>query len=294
MITQESWEGTRPLRTPSGLVFATMTGAELLGLTTQGGATLQSTLHGLQLRTTPRPGDLPLFARTDELLFAGVLQAGRATDLGWSPADGPRMRVAPPRDARVRFVQSPDLEVACADLSLEPGYTEHMSANRWLRGRGRVAVAASPGGPTMLELRLSDRVKVTQLDRNGPHAKIAWRIDDGKLDDATVIGWVDARLLRDLDTRGGGGGTGYTGGLEGTSHWIGCQTEHPLLVDAGRGPEHVGTILAGTRVRKGPPRGALVQVEIEGPAVRQVPPPLRLHARAKFLLAPEHATECSR
>ena len=295
VITQEWWTTTsrRELRTPSGLVFATITQAESLTLTTQGGATLQSKLHGLELRTTPRAGDIPLFARTDELLFAGVLQAGRATDLGWSPADGPRMRVAPPRDPRVRFIQNPELAVACADLSLVPGDSEHLGADRWLRARGSIAVAASPGGPTVLKLQLPRAVTVTQLDRNGPHAKIAWLIDDGKLADATVIGWVDARLVSDLDRKGGGGGTGSGMGLEGSSHWSGCQTEHPLLVDAGRGPEPVGTILAGTRVRKGPRRGALVSVELEGPSVRQVPPPLRLRAGAKFLLAPDHATECS-
>ncbi len=297
VITQEWWTSDWPrvLRTPSGLAFGTTTQAQNVGLTTQGGATLQSDVHGLRLRTTPRSSDLPLFARTDELLFAGVLQAGRATDLGWSPGDGPRMRVAPLRDARVRFVHSPELEVACADLSLMPGTSEHLGADRRLRARGSIAVAASPGGPTVLKLQLPRAVAVTQLDRNGPHAKIAWLIDDGKLADATVIGWVDARLVSELDHKGGGGGTGISlGGLEASSHWGGCQTEHPLLVDAGRGPESVGTILAGTRVRKGPRRGALVEVESMGTRVRLDPSPLRVRAGAKFLLNPDDATECSR
>jgi hypothetical protein len=85
-------------------------------------------------------------------------------------------------------------------------------------------------------------------------------------------------------------GTGM--GMEGTSHWSGCRTDHPLLADAGGGPENVGTILRGTRISKGKRHGALVAVEIVGPALRQVPPPLKLRAGARFLLAPADATEC--
>ena len=286
----------RALRTPSGRVFATIHQADELTVSTQGGAAVQTRLHGLLLRTTPRAGDLPLFVRNDELLFAGVLQAGQSTGLGWSPAAGPHMRVAPPRDPRVRFVQRPDREVACADLTLVPGYGEHESGDHGLRARPSIAVAASPGGPAAVELRLAKDVLIAQLDRNGPQAKIAWSIEEGALADATVIGWVDARLVTDF--RGGKGGSGMSGmsgmgmGMEGTSHWSGCRTDHPLLVDAGRGPEEVGTILAGTRITRGPRRGALVAVDIVGPALRHNPAPFQLRAGVRFLLAPADATEC--
>jgi hypothetical protein len=172
-----------------------MTMADELTVSTQSGAIVESKLHGLLLRTTPRAGDIPLFAREDEFVFAGVLQAGRGTSLNWSPLDGPRMRITPPRDPRVRFVRSPHLEVACADLTLVADFSEHASADHWLRANQSISVAASPGGPAVVKLRLAEDVLVAQLERDGRHAKIAWSIEDWALADATVIGWVDARLV---------------------------------------------------------------------------------------------------
>jgi hypothetical protein len=296
VITQEDWtpERAQVLRTPSGLVFATMTHADVISLATHDGARLETRLYGLLLHSTARPRDLPLFIRNDDLVFAGVLRAGRATGLRWTPADGPRMRVAPPRDPRVRFVGSPAVEVACADLALVPGATGTASPEHTLRGPGPIAVAASPGGPAVVHLRPGRTGDVTLLERDGRHVKIAWLIADQALADATVIGWVDGARIGDLSPASGGSmHAGHMSGLKGTSDWGGCQAEHPLLADAGRGPELVGTILVGTRVRRGPRRGALVEVEVEGPSVQQVPPVLKLRSGAKFLLAPPDAIECA-
>ena len=271
-----------------------MTHADVISLATHDGARLEARLYGLLLHSTARPRDLPLFIRNDDLVFAGVLRAGRATGLRWTPADGPRMRVAPPRDPRVRFVGSPAVEVACADLALVPGDTGTARPEHTLRGPGPIAMAASPGGPAVVQLRPGHTGDVTLLDRDGRHVKIAWLIADKALADATVIGWVDGARIGDLSPASGGSmHAGHMSGLKGTSDWGGCQAEHPLLADAGRGPETVGTILVGTRVRRGPRRGALVEVEVEGPSVQQVPPVLKLRSGAKFLLAPPDAIECA-
>lgn len=294
-IKQEHWDArpARPLRTPSGRIYATLTGADTLRFTTQDHVTAEATVHGLRLQTTPHAPDLPLYPR-DELLFAGVVRAGGGTALRWSAVDGPHLRVAPAPDRRVRFIATPEQDVACDRLALQRGYGDSPAPYHRLRPRGPIAVAATMDGPPVVHLQLTRPVPVALLERVGPRAKIAWPISDGPLADATVIGWVAGHLVDELTRADGGTLHGLGGlGMAGTSHWGGCTAEHPLHVDAGRGPEPVGTILPGTRVRTGPRRGALVLVEVEGPATRLIPTPVKLHPGAQFLLAPADARDCS-
>lgn len=295
-ITQSSWDHPAgvPLRTPTGRPYLTIRRADEVTVRTAGGVVVEYSAHGLRLRSAPRTGDLPLYP-TAELDFAGVLQAGLATALNWAPADGPRLRVSPRTDRRVRFLADPAVELACADLGLTHGFSELPATDHHLRARPSIAVATSPGGPAVLHLHLARAVPVKLLARSGAHAQIAWPIADGPLADATVRGWVDARLVVLKDNFLLGDPHGFGGlGLRGTSHWGGCAGEHPLHVDAGRGPEPIGTILAGTRVLKGRRRGAFVEVVVEGQATQSVPVPFTLRPGARFLLAPAAADECAR
>ena len=295
-ITQSYWDHPTglPLRTPAGRPYLTIRRADEVTLRTAGGVVVEYSAHGLRLRSAPRTGDLPLYP-TAELGFAGAVQAGLATGLNWAPVDGPRLRVTPRTDRRVRFVADPAVDVACASLGLGPGISEHPTADHDLRARPSIAVATSPGGPAVLHLHLARTVPVKLLARSGAHAQIAWPIADGPLADATVTGWVDARLVVVKDSFLLGDPHGFGGlGLSGTSHWGGCAGEHPLHVDAGRGPEPVGTILAGTRVIKGRRRGAFFEVVVEGQATQSIPVPFTLRPGARFLLAPADADECAR
>lgn len=285
-------EATQLLRTPSGRAYAAITQAENLTLSTEGGTRVTLESHGLRLRT--QPDRLPVYARRG-LLFAEVLQAGAATALRWTAIDGPQLRVTPPTDPRLHFVRGPTADVACTDLTLEPGSTELPVPDHALRGRGPIAVAASPGGPAALTLALKRSISVKLLARDGPHAQIAWPIGDRTLADATVIGWVAGDLVNGPAVlSGGSAGDSRLGGMSATSDWGGCSKEHPLLADAGRGPEPVGEILVGTRVKKGPRRGALISVMVEGPAVQMVPPAVKARPGATFLLAPADAADCAR
>lgn len=294
-IHTEYWysHGPRTLRSESGRAYGTIRHADEMRLTTAGGAAVEFTSLGLRLRMRKHAGDVPVYPRR-ELVFADVLQAGLGTPLGWSAVEGPRLRVAPPRDRRVRFVSAPALEVDCEALTLESGYSDVVTADRRLRPRGPIAVAATPGGPAVLHLHLPHAVEVQKIEVAGSLAKIAWPIADGGLSDATVRGWVDARLLAPLPKPSGGEMVGGALGLEGTSHWTGCGAEHPLYVDAGGGPEVVGEILAGTRVKAGARRGVLIAVEVIGQATRMKPTPIMLRPGARFLLDPAAAEECSR
>lgn len=295
LITQESWssEQARVLRTPSGRVYGSFTHADELELRTRGGATVTLLSHGLRLRTRPAAGDLPLYAAT-EPVFAEVLRAGRGTGLRWVAIAGPSLQVSPPADPRLRFRRKPVAVLACTALSLMPGASERVVPDHGLSAGNNIAVAASPGGPPRLTLALAQAVAVQLLARSGSQAQIAWPIDERAFADATVIGWVDAARVSDEVPRIGGsfGAAGLA--MMGTSDWGGCTAEHPLLVDAGRGPERVGEILVGTRVKQGPRRGAHVAVEIEGAAVRQHPASVQTRAGASFLLAAADATDCAR
>lgn len=295
MLTQEWWSPEKPraLRTPSGRVYAAISQAENFTLTTAGGVTVTLETHGLRLHTTPKPGELPVYPRGG-LLFAGVLQTGGGTGLHWTALDGPQLRVTPPTDPRVQFASSPTADIACAELSLAPIPTDLVVPDHALRGRGPIAVAASPGGPIVLTLNLKRNINVRLLTRTGPHAFIAWPIDDGALADSAVIGWVRGDLVHDPVPTRGSSVEGSAGGMSGTSDWGGCSKEHPIFADAGRGPEPVGEILVGTRVKKGPRRGALITVTIEGPSIQMVPPAIKPRAGTTFLLAPDDATDCAR
>ena len=293
---QEDWWTTdtpRALRSPSGRLYATVTGASRVTLSTDGGATIELETHGLRLRTTPGPTDLPVYVAR-ELVFAGVLKVGRATALRWTASTGPHLRVGPPADPRVRFVRRPEAEVACTDLRLTPEYTDLVVPEHSMRGRGPIAVAASPGGPTVLTLATRGSLAVKLLERSGPHAHIAWPIADRALADATVIGWVDGRLVGPPAPLIEGSFSSAGLGMTGSSDWGGCTAEHPLFADAGRGPERVGELLVGTRVQPGRRRGTLTEVTIIGPSVRQDPPPVKPRTGARFLLAPADATDCAR
>lgn len=295
VIQQTFWDSptARPLRTPRGRPYATIRRADDLTLRSEGGAVAEFTAHGLRLRTHPRARDLPLYTRVS-LVFADTLQAGLTTPLTWTPALGPTLQVTPPSDPRVRFVTAPAVAVACASLTLTPGFGELPVPDHRLRARPTIAVAASAGGPAVLHLRLTRDVPVKLVERVGAQARIAWPIADGALTDATVLGWVDARLVAPPGPATLGTLHGFAGlGLIGTSHWGGCASEHPLHVDTGRGPEEVGTILPGTRVTPGPRRGALVEVVVLGPATRSTPDPFQLRPGATFLLAPADARECA-
>lgn len=295
-LLQEWWttDTARVLRTPSGREFATLTQAIYLRLAPQGGPIAEAWTHGVLLNTTPRAGDLPVFARNG-FAFAGVLHTGRATALEWTPTGDGRMRVAPPQDPRLRFMDRPHIEVAFAELSLMSGGSEPAVLDHTLAGRGPIALAAEAGGAAVVELRLRRAVDVTLLERSGRAAKIAWPIDDKALAGATVVGWVDGRLLT-AKAAGTPVGSVERAELEGevSMDWGGCLQEHALLVDVGGGSEVVGKILPGTRVRAGDRRGELVAVEIVGPSARYVPAPLQLRRGAQFLLSPDAATDCAR
>ncbi|WAS90030.1 hypothetical protein [Nannocystis punicea] len=292
-LHHSNWDSptARTLRSASGRSFGAIRSADELRFVADGEATAEFTSFGLRLRTTPTPGDLPVYTR-GELVFGGVLQAGN-TPLVWTPIGGPRLRVAPPTDRRVRFVDDPSVDVACDALALEESYSDLAVPDRRLRPRGPVAVAATPGGPPVLHLHLKRAARVKWLADAGSQVKIAWPIADGALVESTVSGWVEARLVEPLNNWIAGEFPPGSFSLQGTTHWGGCSAEHPLYVDTGRGAEPVGEILAGTRVRTGPRRGELVVVEVEGPAVRESPPPLRLRPEARFLLAPADAADCS-
>jgi hypothetical protein len=153
----------------------------------------------------------------------------------------------------------------------------------------------SAGGPAVLHLHITRSTEVQQLERIGSHAQVAWRIEDGPLTGSVVRGWVDARRLVPLATLSGRSLDSIGGlGLSGASNWGGGGGEHPLHVDVGHGPELIGTILVGTRVCKGPRRGALVVVSNDGRASRTIPVPLKLRPGATLLLAPADADECAR
>ncbi|PCC74155.1 hypothetical protein SAMN02745121_07979 [Nannocystis exedens] len=293
-LHQSNWDSptARTLRSASGRAFAAILSADELRFVADGEATAEFTSFGLRLRTTPRPGDLPVYTR-GELVFGGVLQAGN-TPLMWTSVGGPSLRVAPPKDRRVRFVDAPTVDVACDTLALEESYSDLAVPDSRLRPRGPIAVAATAGGPPVLHLHLKRAVPVKRLADAGSQVKIAWPIADGALAESTVSGWVEARLVEPLKDSTEGEFLARGLSLEGSAHWDGCGAEHPLYVDTGRGAEPVGEILAGTRVRMGPRRGELVVVDVEGPWVRQNPPPLRLRPGAKFLLAPADAADCSR
>lgn len=297
VVHKESWYSgvRRALRSRSGRVYGTIGDADDLTLRTDGKtAVVEFVGHGLRLRSSPRAGDLPVYLR-DEHTFKNVLRVGPEAPLGWEVIAGPRLRVTPPRDARVRFVQAPAAEVGCESLSLVAGVGVDMHVDHRLRARGPVAVAASGGGPAILRLHLARPVDVRVLVRVDGYAKIAWPIADGALAGATVDGWIEAAALEPLVERHGGepGGT-LSGAMSATSDWGGCGREHPLLVDAGRGPEEVGTILAGTRARARKRRGEHVRVEIVGPSVQSSPPPFVPQRGINFLLTPAAAEDCSR
>jgi hypothetical protein len=135
-IHTEYWysHGPRTLRSESGRAYGTIRHADEMRLTTAGGAAVEFTSLGLRLRMRKHAGDVPVYPRR-ELVFADVLQAGLGTPLGWSAVEGPRLRVAPPRDRRVRFVSAPALEVDCEALTLESGYSDVVTADRRLRPR---------------------------------------------------------------------------------------------------------------------------------------------------------------
>jgi hypothetical protein len=293
-LHQSNWDSptARTLRSASGRAFATILSADELRFVADGEATAEFTSFGLRLRTTPRPGDLPVYTR-GELVFGGVLQAGQATPLMWTPVAGPRLRVAPPKDRRVRFVDEPTVDVACDALALEESYSDLAVPDHRLRPRGPIAVAATAGGPPVLHLHLERAARVKRLADAGPQVKIAWPITDGALVESTVSGWVEARLVEPLKDSIADEFLADGLSLEGSTHWGGCSAEHPLYVDTGRGAEAVGEILAGTRVRTGSRRSELVVVDVEGPSVRERPSPLRLRPGARFLLAPADAADCS-
>ncbi len=293
-LTQDGWASPTPraLRTPSGAVFAEISGADRLVVSTRTGPALQVRVHGTVLETVPHEGDLPVYSRSPRL-FAEVLLAGPGTALQWRP-EGEGLRVTLPTDRRVRLegARVASGVVACSALALVGLPANGVIADHAIAGPREVAVSASPDGPTVARLAVPARTLVQVQETKGTRAKVAWYIDGGPLDDASVVGWIDASLLRDgaagnLDGRGSA-----LGGMSGTSDWVGCRSAHPLFVDAGKGPEQVGTLEVGTQVRTLGKSGAMKAVEIVGPAVRPSPSPLRLRGGARFVVADDVAKDC--
>ncbi|MBL9107326.1 MAG: hypothetical protein JNL82_40930 [Myxococcales bacterium] len=295
-IRRGYWDSqvARTLRSASGRAYGTIVRADELRFVVEGGARAEFTALGVRLQTSPRASDLPLFTTRDDLVFAGVMRAGKAMPLVWATSEGPRLRVAPPRDRRVRFVGAPEVEVACETLTLQRGFGDTVNPEHRLRPRGPVAVAATPGGPAALHLHLTRAVAVEKLEQSGAQVKIAWPIEDGPLVEAIVSGWVDGRLIAALRDPQVGSFAASGLSLVGSSHWSGCGAEYPLFVAAGGAPEAVGVILRGTRVRAKGRRGEYVAVEVEGQAVRESPPPFTLRKGASFLLTAAAAADCGR
>lgn len=285
------------LRTPSGALFAKLSGADEARFTTENGPTFEVAVLGLRLRTAPQGGDFPFYARRT-LSIGGLVRPGGETRLGWvegAPRSTLDLRLAD--DPRLEWIgAAPQTAIECADLALTPQtLAEAPVAYFVLDGAQPIPIAATAGGTPIARLRPTPgagdaHVAVTVLD--GTQARIDWRLEDGPLEDARVIGWIDRARVRSALV-GGGAGRGVGGlGMASTSDWTGCAKPHPLYVLGANGVEPIGTVSAGTRVRS---LGALppwIAVEVVGPSMRVNPPPIVAVAGATFVMREADANDC--
>jgi hypothetical protein len=285
------------LRTPSGAPFATMRSADESRFRVDGAPTLEVAVFGLRLRTAPRGGDFPFYARRARM-FGGIVRPGGETPLDWVGADsGSALSVKLPTDPRLEWIATPPLNaVECVDLALAPQpATDAPAPDVTFDGTAPVALAAAARGAPVAWLKPAAatggvELAITAVD--GAQVRIDWLFDDGPLQGARVIGWIDRARTR--PSPGGGAGTrGFGGlGLSGVSGWSSCHAPHPLHVQTTNGIEPIGTIEIGTRVRKLGSMPPWTAVEVLGPSTHLLPLALEVAKGTTFLMASADASDC--
>jgi hypothetical protein len=285
------------LRTPSGAPFATMLSADESRFTADRVPTLEVAVFGLRLRTAPRGGDFPFYARRARM-FGGIVRPGGETKLDWVGTDsGGALAVKLPADPRLEWIATPPLDaVSCVDLALAPqAFGEPPTTDVALDGTAPIALAAAARGAPVAWLKPSAAasgldVAITAVD--GTQVRIDWLLDDGPLQGARVIGWIDRARTRP-STAGGATSRCFGGlGLSGVSGWSSCHKQHPLHVQTPQGIEPIGTIEIGTRVRRLGSLPPWTAVEILGPSTHLLPQALEVAKGATFLMRDADATDC--
>lgn len=285
------------LRTPSGAPFATILSADESRFTADRVPTFEVAVFGLRLRTSPRGGDFPVYAKRAPM-FGGVVRAGGETKLDWVGADsGAALSVKLPSDPRLEWIAAPPLNaVACVDLALAPlAVGEAPAPDVTFDGTAPIALASAARGAPVAWLKPSAatggvELAITAVD--GAQVRIDWLLDDGPLQGARVIGWIDRARTR-RSSGGAGGARSFGGlGLSGTSGWSSCHKPHPLHVQTANGIEPIGTIEIGTRVRTLGSVPPWTAVEVLGPSTHLLPLALEVGKGTTFLMASADVRDC--
>ena len=294
-IEQERFLPPSPitLRTPRGAAFADLVSADRVEVTTRGVVRLEAEVFGLRLITAPAPADLPFYPR-EEIVFASVLRPGGSTPLRWTAPAADRWSVSPRDDERVEWIGAPPSQlVGCDAIALQPTALSHDREPQvsTLSGPAPIPLRATPEGPPVARLHAKG-ASVVVLAREGRLVHIDWALDGDDLDDAHVVGWVDASFVHTESVQTGVPTSCRGGAMSGSSDWGGCRRWHPLYVEVERHVEAIGTVLAGTRVTPGARIGNFERVEVLGLAVRDNPSPVTLREGVSFVMEPADAEDC--
>lgn len=240
--------------TPAG-VFAVVRHAESVRVTfgSKAGGASGVTLehHGLRFDAQLAADGVSLFARTP-LALGGVFDPDPDAPLRWRLGEGQPVVRYEPQLGEFTLVGSLEKAVSCTDIGLEGAafperraYTKH-----WATAGPKCGVAASPGGPPVLELPSGSVVSVLGDDKQSVH--VAFRTQQG-----LVTGWVPQGAVTKRAPPPGGTGYGTGHGRVAKQSFPGghlCRAPLPLYVRkvVGEVVAQVGEVKAGVRVALAP------------------------------------------